>query len=132
MTNRIYTFNGNSNDDGALPLSGLTTGPDGSFYGTTREGGGICPQTNHGCGVVYSLRPPASACKAALCAWTETVIYRFAGGSDDGATPQYANLAFDEAGNLYGTTSAGGTYNLGTVYELTPSNGGDGRGKRSP
>ena len=34
------------------------------------------------------------------------------------------NLAFDKAGNLYGTTPTGGTYGYGTVYELTPSGGG--------
>jgi uncharacterized repeat protein (TIGR03803 family) len=33
-------------------------------------------------------------------------------------------LIFDAAGNLYGTTSAGGTYGYGTVYELTPKVGG--------
>lgn len=123
VNNPIYSFNGNATNDGSYPLSGLTVGPDGSFYGTTREGGGGCAQSNHGCGTVYSLRPAAAACKTALCPWSETVIYRFAGGSD-GANPQYANLVFDAAGNLYGTTSSGGASGLGTVYQLTPSNGG--------
>jgi uncharacterized repeat protein (TIGR03803 family) len=31
---------------------------------------------------------------------------------------------FDEAGNLYGTTTNGGAYNMGTVYRLTPAGGG--------
>ncbi len=119
----IYTFNGNSTNDGARPLAGLTAGPDGSFFGTTYEGGGGCALSNRGCGTVYNLRPAASACKAALCPWTETVIYRFAGGSD-GANPVYGNVVFDKAGNLYGTTGNGGTFGVGTVYELSPSNGG--------
>ena len=35
VNNPIYSFNGNSTNDGAYPLPGLTVGPDGSFYGTT-------------------------------------------------------------------------------------------------
>ncbi len=35
-----------------------------------------------------------------------------------------AGLIFDDAGNLYGTTGAGGTYGYGTVFELTPAAGG--------
>lgn len=123
VTSPIYTFNGNSTNDGARPFSGLTVGPDGSFYGTTYEGGGACTQSNHGCGTVYNLKPAASACKTALCPWTETVIYRFTGGGD-GANPQYGNVVFDAAGNLYGTTGTGGAFGVGTVYELMPSNGG--------
>jgi uncharacterized repeat protein (TIGR03803 family) len=120
--NHLYTFNGNATNDGARPFAGLTIGPDGSFYGTTHEGGGACSLTNHGCGTVYNLKPPASACKTALCPWAETVIYRFAGGSD-GAAPGYGNLVFDQAGNIYGTTTKGGVGG-GTVFELTPSNDG--------
>lgn len=37
----------------------------------------------------------------------------------DGISP-FAGLIFDGAGNLYGTTAEGGTYNGGTVFELTP------------
>jgi uncharacterized repeat protein (TIGR03803 family) len=52
---------------------------------------------------------------------TEKVLYSFQGGND-GADP-YASLIFDNAGNLYGTTAAGGANGDGTVFELTPSNG---------
>jgi uncharacterized repeat protein (TIGR03803 family) len=45
------------------------------------------------------------------------IIYTFAGGAD-GANPE-SDLILDAAGNLYGTTSAGGTSaNCGTVFEL--------------
>jgi uncharacterized repeat protein (TIGR03803 family) len=47
-----------------------------------------------------------------------TVLHTFAGGAD-GATP-YGDLAFDGSGNLYGTSSAGGTASVGTVFEITP------------
>jgi uncharacterized repeat protein (TIGR03803 family) len=36
----------------------------------------------------------------------------------------YGPLVSDQAGNLYGTSYAGGAQGNGTVYQLTPSNGG--------
>ena len=72
---------------------------------------------------MFKLAPALSACKTALCPWTETVLYRFTGGKD-GANPPYGDLVFDQAGNAYGTTFNGGSYSVGNVYELTPSNGG--------
>jgi uncharacterized repeat protein (TIGR03803 family) len=50
------------------------------------------------------------------------VLHYFVGGAD--GTKPYAGLIFDGAGNLYGTTTNGGTYNAGTVFELTPAAGG--------
>ena len=48
------------------------------------------------------------------------VLYTFKGGPGDGANPS-DTLVVDKAGNLYGTTAAGGTSNSdGTVYQLTP------------
>ncbi|HTT83096.1 MAG TPA: choice-of-anchor tandem repeat GloVer-containing protein [Rhizomicrobium sp.] len=74
------------------------------------------------CGAVSGLTLPA-------CAATpqEQVLYRFGGGSD-GAQPN-AGLVADAAGNLYGTTSAGGGTGCGgsgcgTVFELSPQQGG--------
>jgi len=51
-----------------------------------------------------------------------TTLYRFKGGKD-GASP-LASLIFDQAGNLYGSTQAGGAYNFGTVFKLTPKSTG--------
>ena len=85
----------------------------------------------NGCGTVFRLTPQPHNCAAASCPWTESVLYRFAGGSNDGAFP-YAKVAFDQAGNLYGTTSEGGVYTAncyyghnwcGTIFELTHTNG---------
>ena len=50
------------------------------------------------------------------------MLHSFGTGTD-GVDP-YAGLIFDAAGNLYGTTSEGGTYGGGTVFELTPAAGG--------
>ena len=59
----------------------------------------------------------------ASAAWaaTEQVLYSFTNGSDGGFP--LAGLIFDATGNLYGTTSSGGVYDQGTVFELSPSNG---------
>lgn len=119
----LYSFQGGN--DGAAPYQ-VTFGPDGSLYGTTIYGGGSgCGGS--GCGTVYRLSPPPTACKAALCPWTETVLYRFEGGTD-GAHPSGA-IIFDQSGSLYGTTIYGGSFDCegfgcGTDYQLTPSNGG--------
>jgi uncharacterized repeat protein (TIGR03803 family) len=48
----------------------------------------------------------------------ETVLYSFTDGTD--AAGPDANLMRDSAGNLYGTTIAGGTSGVGTVFKLAP------------
>ena len=49
-------------------------------------------------------------------AQTLTLLYSFQGGAD-GTNPQGA-LVRDAAGNLYGTTEEGGTFNEGTVFKI--------------
>ncbi|MGO9518641.1 MAG: choice-of-anchor tandem repeat GloVer-containing protein [Candidatus Korobacteraceae bacterium] len=114
LLNNIVTFNGNN---GVNPEGGVVFGPDGALYGTTYLGGSA------NAGVVFSVKPAATACKSALCPWAETILYQFTGGND-GASPAFNDLTFDSAGNIYGTTSLGGAYGAGTVFKLTPSNGG--------
>jgi len=119
----LYRFQ--AGNDGQYPTAGVTIGPDGSLYGTTNAGGsGPCspPTGGLGCGTVFNLRPPATACATALCYWTETVLYRFNGGSD-GAYPGFGNLVFDQAGNLYGTTEGDEDTNAAIVFKLTNSGG---------
>jgi uncharacterized repeat protein (TIGR03803 family) len=101
----LYSFRGDP--DGANPIAGLTFDAYGNLYGTTSAGGA------NGTGAVFELAAP----KKSGGAWTESVLYSF--GGTDGATP-YAGVTFDAAGNLYGTTAAGGAYTFGTVFELTP------------
>jgi uncharacterized repeat protein (TIGR03803 family) len=84
----LYSFQGSP--DGQLPASGLLRDAAGNLFGTTAGGGAS------GNGTVFQLDPSGK----------ETVLYSFAGGSD-GSAP-YGNLIQDSAGNLYGTTSAGG------------------------
>jgi len=118
VTLPLYEFAGGN--DGSLPAARVVFGPQGDLYGTTSEGGGSGCR-GLGCGTVFKLTPPPTACKSALCPWTETVLYRFTGGAD-GAVPEYGDLTFDSAGAIYGTTSSG-AYDYGTVYKLTNSGG---------
>ena len=111
----LYEF---SRSGGATPLGGVVIGANGALYGTTFSSAGA-----DGDGVVFELRPPLTVCKAFLCYWNETVLHAFT-GSPDGASPQVENLAFDHAGNIYGTTQQGGMYGGGIAFELTPSTGG--------
>jgi len=113
----LYSFQAGS--DGSHPYAGVVLGPDGLLYGTTLTGGGMGCEAS-GCGTVFKLRPPATACKTALCSWSETVLYRFT-GDFDGGYPEQGDLVFDEAGTIYGTTSGGGMRSGGVVFELTPS-----------
>ncbi len=100
--------------DGGSPHGGLIFDPNGNLYGTTEFGG----QSNQG--TVFELTPGASG-------WSGQVLYAFK-GEPDGANPVSA-VVRDSAGNLYGTTMAGGydgcdnfLPGCGTVYELAPSN----------
>jgi len=118
----IYTFT--EGKHGAIPGNQLVSDSAGNFYGTTVDGGNqstsCAVQTGvPGCGVVFMLTP----------AGEETVLHTFTGGSD-GAFPA-GGVILDFAGNLYGTTVAGGDKKpeichfsnfipgCGVVYEIT-------------
>jgi uncharacterized repeat protein (TIGR03803 family) len=123
----LYAFQ-QEHEDGNGP-GYVIFGPDGSLYGTTGVGGLFACQDDHGCGTVFKLTPPASvsACKLAVCAWTETVLHRFS-AHPDGAYP-VDELVFDQTGTIYGVTYSGGNplcefFNgddCGVVYTLTTS-----------
>ena len=72
------------------------------------------------------MHPGASFCQAVRCDWTGYPIYKFA-TLTDGLQP-VGNLAFDQAGNVYGTTESGGTgqcvNGCGIVFQLTRSGSG--------
>jgi uncharacterized repeat protein (TIGR03803 family) len=58
-----------------------------------------------------------------LQAQTETVLYNFGTTSNDGSQPR-SSLIADAAGNLYGTTSEGGSSSQGTVFKLSKGTAG--------
>lgn len=104
-----YSFN---YTDGAGLQSAIVFDSAGNMYGAAPAGGNAgCME---GCGVVFKLVPSGGS-------WTET-YYAFTGASDGGNPQGSVLLASD--GNLYGTTTWGGAYGYGTVYELTPSGSG--------
>jgi uncharacterized repeat protein (TIGR03803 family) len=116
----LYDFRGGM--DGASPESRPIIGSDGNLYGTTFRGGGGTCSDGPGCGTVYRLNPPPTSCRAVLCRWEETVLYRFTGVAD-GGQPGFGDLLLDSAGNVYGTTTVGGVGNNGVVFKLTKTNG---------
>src|SRR5277367_808774 len=104
----LYSFAGGT--DGADPEAGLILDADGNLYGTTSSGGST------GNGTVFKLVPAKKKSES----WTESVLYSFGTGIDDDGSVPVGGVSFDSAGNLYGTTSAGGTYGYGTVFQLVP------------
>ncbi len=110
----LHTFQGAPND-GNESIARVVFGPDGTLYGTTYLGG------TFDAGIVFNLRPPATACKAVFCLWTETVLHSFSGDGPDGGYPSYGDLNFDASGNIYGTASGGGAFGQGVVFKLTRS-----------
>lgn len=100
MITTIADFNGANGSD---PESSLIKARDGKFYGTTAQGG------SEGFGTVYSFDGS-----------TITSKYSFSSATD-GAAPYgevIQGLGVDT--KLYGTTSAGGEKNAGTVFSVTP------------
>ena len=102
----LYSFRGQP--DGSFPYGALLR-TSGKLYGTTYYGGA------NGIGSVYEMSPRQSG------EWSERVIYSFQNGSD-GNSP-ISNLVRDNAGNLFGTTSEGGS-GSGTIFKLSPTGSG--------
>lgn len=94
----LVSFNG---ANGAYPEAALIQGNDGSFYGTTYQGGA-------GYGTVFKMTTTGAL----------TTVVSF--GGTNGAYPQ-SGLVQATDGNYYGTTYAGGLYNEGTVFRLGPT-----------
>jgi uncharacterized repeat protein (TIGR03803 family) len=109
----LHTFSRNANH-GSGPYGCLLLDAAENLYGTTFYGGPFGSATTGG--TVYELMPQSDG------TWTQKPLHAFGNGVD-GALP-YAGLVFDAAGNLYGTTTQGGAYGYGTVFELVPQVGG--------
>lgn len=102
----LYSFKGVRKNDGSGPFAGIVFDAKGNIYGATQSGG------KHGDGTVFELAAPVGKGK-----YVEKVLWSFSGA--DGHAP-FADLILDSAGNLYGTTTAGGSSNNGVVFEVTP------------
>ena len=95
---------------GRFPTAGLVRDSAGNLYGTTPFGGALACGGGNGCGVVFKLDTTGK----------ETVLHSFTLGGFPAA-----GLLRDGAGNLYGTTFAGGStacggQGCGAVFKLTP------------
>jgi uncharacterized repeat protein (TIGR03803 family) len=98
----INSFQGGS--QGWSPIAGVTL-HTGNLFGTVPYGG-----ADNG-GLSYML---------VCCNWSYWAGYTFIASIGNGTFPD-AKLAFDAAGNIYGTAGSGGAYGYGAVFELTPS-----------
>ena len=100
----LYSFQ--NHQDGRSPYGGVILDSAGNLYGSAQNNG-----QNLG-GTIFELSPSGGS-------WTFNLLYSLSGRGGPAAS-----LTFDSAGNLYGTTYADGVNNLGSVFELSPSNGG--------
>ncbi len=99
---------------GAYPYAGLLHGSDGSFYGTTEQGGAQGGAGDEaGYGTVFKVTPAGVL--------TTLVEFTGIGGANNGSRP-IAGLVHGMGGdgNFYGTASKGGANNFGTVFKVTP------------
>jgi uncharacterized repeat protein (TIGR03803 family) len=98
----LYSFHGAT---GEYPLAALIVDPEGNLYGTTQNGGA------HGFGTVFEITN----------AGNEIVLHSFS-REPDGRFP-LSSLVLDMAGNLYGTTTRGGSSGYGTVFKVEEATG---------
>lgn len=95
----LHSFKGNK--DGGHADAGLVLDKQGNLYGTTSG------DNSSYFGTVFKLTPSGK----------QTVLHNFTGRKDGGIP--FSDLILDSAGNIYGTTSAGGTHNAGTVFKMS-------------
>jgi len=122
-----YRFAGG--DDGYSPSGTLVADAAGNLFGTASYGGGTnCTfYQDSGCGIVFELSPPAKG----HAEWTETILYRFQGGTDGGFPG--GPLLHGADGTLYGLADTGGDLSVvctasqsgcGTIFALAPPDPG--------
>jgi len=108
----LHRFKGSPKDGGG-PFAGIVFDNKGNIYGTTSSGGEY-GAPGGGWGTVYELVVPIGTHKN----YEEKVLWNF--NWSDGGGP-FSSLILDSGGNLYGTTSGGGSgYGYGVVFEVTP------------
>jgi len=107
----IHTFTGGA--DGAAPNGSLTFDRAGNLYGTATGGGHTASNCiSGGCGTVFKLTRRNGS-------WIFSPLYSFQGNGD--AANPFSGVTIAPDGSLYGTTTLGGTFGYGTVYNLRPA-----------
>jgi uncharacterized repeat protein (TIGR03803 family) len=104
----LYSFPGGTGN-GANPYTALIQGLDGSLYGGAAGGNQNSDFCGGGCGSLYAI----------TLIGHETVLYLFSASTLDGALP--SGLIQGSDGNFYGTTSEGGRFDGGEVFQITPA-----------
>jgi uncharacterized repeat protein (TIGR03803 family) len=105
----IYTFN--SQTQGGYFGSQLAFDDKGNLYGALRGGG---PDNG---GAIFKLTLQSNG------NWKAAILHSF-GAEGDGNEPA-GGVVLDDKGNIFGTTSSGGSAGTGTVFELSPSENGE-------
>jgi uncharacterized repeat protein (TIGR03803 family) len=100
----LHSFKGGK--DGIFPQSDLVFDTNGNLYGTTFYGG------QYDYGTVFKIAKTK-----------ETVLHSFNPNNEDGVLPN-GDVVFDKNGDLFGTTTQGGTPSescsgCGTIYKIT-------------
>jgi len=140
----LYTFTGGYSVDPGLifdPVGNLYGAAVGGVFELSPSGGGWTEQQIYTASYVVGLTMDAAGNIFGVSGynvfelspngsggWSSTVLHTWAGGPKDGSDPQGAPV-LDQAGNLYGTTKAGGAKYWGTVYMLSPITTGKKKGQ---
>lgn len=105
----LHSMNGTT--DGYGLYSGLVIDSKGNLFGVAYDGGNMKDCGGFGCGTIFEVAKGGAF----------KVLYRFKGpesGGADGAWPQ-GGLTIDRNDNIYGTTTRGGLFGGGTIFEVT-------------
>jgi uncharacterized repeat protein (TIGR03803 family) len=108
----LHMFDPFGTTDGEQPQSAVIFDAQGNLYGTTPSGEGATAD-----GTVFELTHTASG-------WSEKLLVELASGQFAGGAFPSGDLTIDSSGDLFGTTSQGGSpsdYSEGVVYELPAS-----------
>jgi uncharacterized repeat protein (TIGR03803 family) len=100
----LHDFDPNGTDGTRPDFGTLARDASGNLYGTTLQGG------TDGYGTVFELSNSGGI-------WTETMLYSFTDANGDYPA---TSVILDTHGNLYGTSTYGGAYDNGVVFETTP------------
>jgi len=105
----LFDFTIDASGGSVSQISGLAVDAAGDLFAAAPYAGG------NQVGILYELKPTAGYSNY-------SVVHTFTGASDGGYP--FGGLTTDKAGNVYGTTIYGGTYEYGTVYKFVPGKGG--------
>ncbi len=108
-----HTFNGVDGSKGSQPTGGLSLDSEGNLYGMTSGGGDLTCNNGNGCGTIFKLTLRTGG------RFAYSTLFEFNGAT--GSLPE-GGVIVDAAGNVYGTTFAGGnpSCNCGVSFAITP------------